>query len=61
MKFRRQNNKKQKGIAVLEYCAAAAVILLMVWGSMQALGTNYADLIGAIGGWASQRATEIRG
>ena len=56
----RNNSKKQKGFTILEYCAGAAIILGVVWGAMQGLGTSTSNLIGAIGSWADSRATSIR-
>ncbi len=52
--------RKQRGFALLEYCAGASVILVIIWVALNALGTNMSDLLSSIGGWATNRATDIR-
>ena len=56
-----RNAKREGGFALLEYCAGEAVILVVIWGAMQALGDNISTLLGAVGSWATSRATEIQG
>ena len=60
-KRRQASRRKERGFALLEYCAGATIILVVVWASVQAMGVNVGDMVSAIGEWASQRATEIRG
>ena len=51
----------EKGFTLLEYCAGAAVIAGVIWVAMSTLGNNLGDLLTALGEWATQRVTEIRG
>ncbi len=44
--------KKQRGLALLEYCAGAAVIVAVIWGAMNTMGGSISDLFGRIGNWA---------
>ncbi|MGI6523794.1 MAG: hypothetical protein ACOX2O_00650 [Bdellovibrionota bacterium] len=60
-KERKIRSKKEAAYTLLEYCAGAAVIAGIVWVAVSALGSNLGDLLGAIGEWATTRATEIRG
>ena len=55
----RIRTKKERGFALLEYCAGAAVILVIVWAALNTLGTNMTDLLDSIGTWATNRAGEI--
>lgn len=56
-----KRNNKELGFTLLEYCAGAAVIAGVIWVAMSTLGNNLGDLLTALGEWATQRATEIRG
>ena len=58
-KFRAQN--AQRGYALLEYCAGAAIIAGVVWGSMGYLGTSLDGLIRGIADWARARTEELGG
>jgi len=50
----------ERGYALLEYCAGAAVIIAIVWVALQAMGTNMSELLTAIGEWAQDRAQDVR-
>ncbi len=51
--------RNEKGFTLLEYCAGAAVILVLVWTALQTMGGNLSDLLNSIGAWAETRSTEI--
>lgn len=53
--------KKESGFSLLEYCAGAAVIMVTIWAALNLMGQNVSGLLGAIGDWATSRATEISG
>jgi hypothetical protein len=57
---KRRKEVGQRGYALLEYCAGAAIIAGVVWGSLGYLGNSLDGLIRGIGDWAQARATEIR-
>lgn len=48
----KRNLKKQRGLALLEYCAGAAVIVAVIWAAMNTMGTDLSELFGRIGDWA---------
>lgn len=52
-------SRKQDGFTLLEYCAGAAVLLVVIWGALNLLGKNMETLLGSIGNWATSRASEI--
>lgn len=52
--------KKRTGYALLEYCAGAAIVAIILWAALQGLGNNLSTLLGSIGTWASTRAMEIQ-
>lgn len=56
----KKTRSSERGFTLLEYCAGATIIAVVVWGALSTLGANLADLLTAIGEWASSRATEIR-
>ncbi len=51
--------KEERGYTLLEYCAGAAVIAGIIFVALQAMGTNLSGYLGAIGNWATRRASEI--
>ena len=51
--------KEERGYTLLEYCAGAAVIAGIIFVALQAMGTNLSSYLGAIGSWATRRASEI--
>ena len=50
---------REKGYALLEYCAGAAIIAGVLWGALSFLGTSLDGLLRGVGAWAQQRTTEI--
>ena len=56
---RAYGRKKEGGFALLEYCAGAAVILVVLWAAVNTMGDNISTLLSSIGNWATQRAGEI--
>ena len=58
-KYGSGNRKDDRGYALLEYCAGAAIIIGVLWGALVSLGTNMSSLINNIGGWAAARAQEV--
>ncbi len=54
-----QKSSKQEGYALLEYCAGAAVVAIVLWAAMQALGSSVSSLLGTISDWALARASEV--
>lgn len=56
---RRADQTSEAGFTLLEYCAGAAVILVIIWAALSALGGNMTGLLESIGSWADRRAGEI--
>lgn len=56
-----RNRKNEKGYTLLEYCAGAAIILGVLYGALNALGTDLQNLLGSMGGWANNRQGQIEG
>lgn len=56
---RRKNDRDQKGYTLLEYCAGAAIIAGILWGSLNTLGSNLSALLNGVGEWAVRRTSEI--
>ena len=54
--LRKQN---QKGLTLLEYCAGAAVVAVMVFAVIQAMGGNLRAAGTNIGQWAVDRADDM--
>ena len=52
--------KKKKGYALLEYCAGAALVAIILWGALQTMGNNLSGLLNSIGSWAATRASEVQ-
>ena len=57
-RLRKATERKELGFTLLEYCAGAAVILIIVWVALQALGGSVSGLLTAIANWAD-RQTEV--
>lgn len=51
--------RKDTGFSLLEYCAGASVILVVVWAALNTMGGSISTLLNSIGTWATQRAGEI--
>lgn len=58
MKKRKRTNR-QKGYALLEYSAGAAIVATLLWASMSSLGTGVGNMLESIGTWAQGQATVI--
>ena len=56
---KRPERRNQSGYTLLEYCAGAAIITGVLWGSLSYLGSNLDSLLRGIGDWAQKRTTEI--
>lgn len=56
-----RRKKRESGFSLLEYCAGAAVIMVTIWAALNLMGQNVSGLLGAIGDWATSRASEISG
>lgn len=56
--YQRRKVGKEHGFTLLEYCAGAAVILIIVWVALQALGGSVSGLLKSIADWAD-RQTEV--
>ena len=54
-----RGKKKDSGYTLLEYCAGAAVIIGVLYGALNTLGGNLSSFLGAIGTWATTRASEF--
>lgn len=54
-----KSKRTQRGITLLEYSAGAAIIIGLVWGSMNLMGTNLQHIFENIAGWAQHRADDI--
>jgi hypothetical protein len=55
-----QRERRERGYTLLEYCAGAAIITGILWGSLSYLGNSMENLLRGVGDWAQSRATEIR-
>jgi hypothetical protein len=50
--MRTAKNKHEKGYTLLEYCAGAAIVLSVVFGSLTAVRTHLTQFLGKVGEWA---------
>ncbi|MFN4894226.1 MAG: Flp family type IVb pilin [Pseudomonadota bacterium] len=57
--MRKSARKNEKGYTLLEYCAGAAIITGVLWGSLSGLGGDLSDLLGAVSNWATNRTNGI--
>jgi Flp pilus assembly pilin Flp len=55
----RDASSQERGYALLEYCAGAAVVAIVLWAAMQTLGASVSTLLGNISDWALARAAEV--
>ena len=58
-KVSQADSRREKGYALLEYCAGAAVVAIVLWAAMQTLGASVSTLLGNISDWALARAAEV--
>lgn len=56
-----RRRKNEKGYTLLEYTAGAVVIVTAVYAALQTFGVSMSQLLGSLGDWAEQRASEIDG
>jgi len=54
------NKKKQRGYALLEYCAGAAIIAGVLWGGLSLVGERVNSLLSTIADWAAAREQSIQ-
>ena len=54
-----KKKNSEAGITLLEYCAGAAVVIGLLYGSMALMGQSVQGLFTAIGDWAGGRAQVI--
>ena len=57
----KNTKNRQAGYTLLEYCAGAALILVTIWGALNAMGQNISGMLASIGTWATERSAEIQG
>ena len=57
----KNRNKKERGYALLEYCAGAAIIAGIILVALQGLGGHLSTLMDAVGTWAQSRAGDLNG
>jgi hypothetical protein len=62
--FRKQKNryskfKAEQGYSLLEYAAGAAIIMGILYFSLNAMGTGVKDLMQSVGTWASQQKVNL--
>lgn len=52
-------SKFQKGFTLLEYCAGAAVLMIIVYIAMRNFGFSLQTFLNALGTWAVDRGNDI--
>ena len=52
-------NQKERGFALLEYVAGAAVLLGIVYAAFSAMGGGFNTFFTSLGTWATGRATAV--
>lgn len=50
--MRTAKNKDQKGYTLLEYCAGAAIVLSVVYGSLTSVKSSLGEFMGKVSTWA---------
>ena len=58
---RSQKTASEKGYALLEYCAGAAIIAGVIWVALTNLGGSLEQLLASLSDWAIARSGEIGG
>lgn len=53
------HKRKEGGYTLLEYCAGASVILIIVWAALNQMGASVGGLLNSIGAWADGQASAI--
>ena len=51
--------RRQRGYALLEYCAGAAIIASVLWVSLNHLGESLSGILEGVATWAETRAADI--
>ena len=51
--------KNQKGYALLEYCAGAAIVAGILWAALSTFGNSVGGLFGALSDWTDARTSEV--
>jgi hypothetical protein len=52
--------RSERGFTLLEYCAGAAVVLLVLYVALNAMGSKMGALMSSVGNWAQTRADGIK-
>ncbi len=55
----RRLKETEQGYTLLEYCAGATVIAVVVYAALNALGVQLNNFLTELGNWAGRRAQEI--
>ena len=55
----RTGKKSERGFTILEYCAGAVVVMVVLWTAFDALGGNIKEFMEGVGGWLSKKGKEI--
>lgn len=55
-----KKSQTERGFALLEYCAGAAIIAGIIWGALTTFGGSLSGLLGNLSLWANARSGEIQ-
>lgn len=58
-KMKKLKAKLQKGFTLLEYCAGAAVLMIIVYIAMRNFGFSIQAFLNSLGQWATDRGNDI--
>ena len=58
-KLNGRGRRKERGFTLLEYCAGAAVLLIIIWVAMRSMGNQVGGLLEEIGQWSTKQAQLI--
>jgi Flp pilus assembly pilin Flp len=61
MRTMKGTKKNQRGYALLEYCAGAAILAAVMYAGLQSMGSQVSGLLTKVGTWAAARSAEIPG
>jgi Flp pilus assembly pilin Flp len=53
------NKKNERGFTILEYCAGAVVVMVVLWAAFDALGGNMRTFMQGVGSWLTKKGTQI--
>lgn len=59
--LKKYKKQTEKGYALLEYSAGAAIVATVLWLAMTNLGNGVGNMLNSIGTWAQGQATVIDG